>query len=154
MLKAIRCKFLLPVLFIFALLTAGIVSGHQGHSLQSLGSTTNSAQDPLIEEMTALDSAFRDIVSAIALGNNEQVRKALESMHGAMEKTHVGIHAGTVTLRKNASRIKEFIERDQAFHEKLEALDRAARHENEREMLRITKQLLDGCVQCHQRFRP
>ena len=108
---------------------------------------------PLIEEMVALDSAFRNIVSAVALGETDKVHAALETMNGAMEKTHEGMHAGTVTLPKNASRSKEFMERDGKFHEKLDALDRAARRNNQREMLRITKQLLDGCVQCHQTFR-
>lgn len=117
------------------------------------GPTQASAANPLVEEMTTLDKAFRDIVSAVALSDTEKVHAALQSMHGAMEKTHEGMHAGTLTLPKNASRSKEFIERDKKFHEKLDALDRAARRDNQREMLRITKQLLDGCVQCHQTYR-
>jgi cytochrome c556 len=109
---------------------------------------------PLLEEMMALDRAYRDIVSAVALGNTDAVHKALETMDGAMEKTHEGLHSGTVTLRKNADRITEFKTMDIAFHAKLEALNRAAHHNNQKEMLRITKQLLEGCVQCHTRFRP
>ena len=105
------------------------------------------------KEMTALDAAFRDIVSAVALGDTEKVHRAIESLHGIMEKTREDMHAGTVTLPENAARIKEFTERDAKFHEKLDALDRATRRKNQREMLRITKQLLDGCVQCHQNFR-
>jgi len=73
-------------------------------------------------------------------------------MHSAMEKTHEGIHAGTVTVHKNAARIKEFVDMDKAFHEKLEALSRAAHRNNQKEMLRITKQLSMG-VQCQQTFR-
>jgi cytochrome c556 len=108
---------------------------------------------PLTEEMITLDTAFRDIVSAVALGDTAKVQAALQTVHGTMEKTHAGMVAGTVTLPKNASRTKEFIEKDRKFHERLEALERAAHRNNQREMMRITKQLLDGCVQCHQTFR-
>ena len=104
--------------------------------------------------MMTLDRAFRDIVSAVSLGDTDAVHKALEPMHGTMEKTHEGIHAGTVTVRKNADHLTEFKSMDLAFHAKLEALDRAAHHKNQKEMLRITKQLLDDCVQCHTKFRP
>jgi cytochrome c556 len=112
------------------------------------------ASNPLIEEMRTLDSAFRDIVSAVAIDDTVKVQAALQSVtDSSMEKTHEGMIAGTVILPKNMSRRKEFIERDKKFHEKLAALDRAARRNNQREMLRITKQLLDWCVQCHQRFK-
>jgi cytochrome c556 len=144
------------VYFFALLLLAGFPSllcyAHdEGHVVH--GSAEHPATNPLIEEMLTLDNAFRDIISAVALNDTAKVQAALQSMSGAMEKTHAGMHTGTVTLPKNASRSKEFIEKDKRFHEKLEALDRAARRDNQREMLRITKQLLDGCVQCHQTFR-
>ena len=109
--------------------------------------------NPLIEEMTTLDRVFRDVVSAVALGDNESVHKSLESMHGTMEKTHEGVRAGSVVTPKNASRVKEFEKMDREFHEKLESLAEAAHSNNQTKMVRITKQLLDGCVQCHKMFR-
>jgi len=147
------------VLFISAFLFIAAIPGpsfseQAGHQHASPApSTPASGSNPLIEEMVQLDSVYKDIVSAVALGDNSRVHKALESMHGAMEKTHEGVHAGTVTIPKNAARIKEFVSMDTKFHEKLEALSRAAHRNNQKEMLRITKQLLDGCVQCHQTFR-
>jgi cytochrome c556 len=93
------------------------------------------------------------VVSAVALDDVAKVQLAVAHIHGTMEKTQQGVKAGTVTLKKNAARIKEFVRMDKAFHEKLTALDRAAHHKNKKELLRITKQLLDGCVQCHQTFR-
>ncbi len=112
-----------------------------------------SAPNPLIEEMLTLDKAFRDIVSAVALGDAARTRTAIASMHGTMEKTHEGVHAGTVVLPKNKERLPEFIKRDHKFHEMLEALDGAAARNHPQEMLRIPKLLLDGCVQCHRMFR-
>jgi hypothetical protein len=125
-------------------------------------SPASSAQDdhprqkgpnPLIEEMITLDRVFRDVVSAVALRDNEGVHKALESMHGTMEKTHEGVHTGSVVIPKNATRVKEFVPMDREFHEKLESLAKAAHHNDQKNMLRLTKQLLNGCVQCHEMFR-
>ncbi len=119
----------------------------------SPASSPPSSAGPLLEEMQTLDKAFRNIVSAVAVGDSANVRAAVASMHGAMEKTHEGIHSGAVVLPRNAGRIKEFVRKDRKFHEKLEALDRAAGLNHQQEMLRITKLLLDGCVQCHSTFR-
>ena len=121
-------------------------SGHDDH-LQKKGA------NPLLEEMTTLDKVFRDVVSAVALRDNEKVQKALEPMHGTMEKSHEGVHAGSVIIPKNAQRVEDFEKMDRQFHEKLESLAGAARRNNQREVLRITKQLLDGCVRCHETFR-
>ncbi len=143
-------------LFSLILFLSGIptlaFSQHPAHSQQI--AAVQPGANPLIEEMTLLDGAYRDIVSAVSLGNAEAVHTALESMHGTMEKTHAGLNAGDVALRKNAKRVVEFKKLDREFHAKLEALDRAARRNNQKEMLRIAKLLLEGCVQCHTKFRP
>ncbi len=108
---------------------------------------------PLVEEMVKLDGVFREVVSAVALGEGARVRTALETMHGTMEKTHEGVHKGTVHLRKNADHLDEFIKRDKAFHAGLEALARAAQKNDQHAMLSLTKELLDRCVGCHRDFR-
>ena len=145
------------VLFAAFLLLGGgpslIYAGQDNNAIHSKSTQTSTAPNPLIEEMLTLDSVFRNVVSAVALTDAEKVQKAMAPLHGAMEKTHEGIHAGIVTLPKNAARIAEFVERDRKFHEMLEALDRAAGHNHQQEMLRVTKQLLNGCVQCHRTFR-
>jgi hypothetical protein len=116
-------------------------------------SSHQSGANPLIAEMMTLDTVYRDVVSAVALGDGPRVHRALESMHGTMEKTHEGVHSGTVTIPRNAARIEDFMKMDKKFHEKLDSLARAALRNNQKEMLRTTKLLLDGCVQCHQLFR-
>ncbi len=107
----------------------------------------------LIEEMRTLDTVFRDVVSAVALGDTGGVHKALEPMHGTMEKTHEGMREGSVVIPKNANRIKEFTTMDREFHEKLESLDKAALRNDQKNMLLLTKELLNRCVQCHKMFR-
>jgi hypothetical protein len=109
--------------------------------------------NPLIEEMVALDAVFRDVVSAVAMSDGHRVHEALETMHGTMEKTHAGVKHGTVTLKKNADRLNEFVEQDKQFHGKLEDLAKAAHKNDGSAMVSLTKDLLDRCVKCHRDFR-
>ena len=109
--------------------------------------------NPLIEEMVALDSVFRDVVSGVAMSDGHRVHGALEKMHGTMEKTHEGVKHGSVTLKKNANRMSEFVEQDKQFHGKLEDLAKAAHKNDGSAMLSLTKDLLDRCVKCHRDFR-
>lgn len=117
-------------------------AGHAGHG-----------ENPLLDEMVKLDAVFRDVVSGVSLGNGARVHDALEAMHGTMEKTHEGVHHGTVVIPKNADRVKEFVALDKQFHQRLEALAHAAHKNDQNAMVKITKELLDGCVQCHRMFR-
>ena len=109
--------------------------------------------NPLIEEMLLLDKTFREVVSGVAVGDAERVSAALEAMHGAMEKTREGVRAGKVTIPKNAHRVREFLRLDRKFHGGLETLARAARADDRRRMLVLTKRLLDECVNCHRMFK-
>ncbi len=109
--------------------------------------------NPLVEEMVALDAVFRDVVSGVAMSDGHRVHGALEKMHGTMEKTHEGVKHGSVTLKKNAERLNDFVEQDKQFHRKLEDLGRAAHKNDGNAMLSLTKELLDRGVKCHRDFR-
>ncbi|MFO0753788.1 MAG: hypothetical protein U0411_10755 [Thermodesulfovibrionales bacterium] len=109
--------------------------------------------NPLLEEMILLDATFREVVSAVALGDGARVGKALHAMHGTMEKTHKGVREGSVVIHKNAGRMNEFVAMDKDFHNTLDALAESAHRNDGKKMLSLTKKLLDGCVQCHQTFR-
>lgn len=111
------------------------------------------ADNPLYAEMLFLDKAFRDIVSAVALGDTDTVVRSIESLHGVVEKTRAALAEGKVNLRKNPERIKEFDRLDKEFHKNLGVLSEAASRKNRPKMLSTTKRLLDGCIQCHQTFR-
>lgn len=126
---------------------------HEGHDQSRMHAASDTGVNPLVEEMVQLDEVFRAVVSGVALGEGERVHAALESMHGVMEKTHEGVHAGKVTTPKNPKKVKEFVKMDRDFHAKLETLAHAAQKDDQKKMLALTKQLLDGCVSCHQMFR-
>jgi cytochrome c556 len=141
---------LIVILFLFGGYPA---VAQENHTHRTGSGAQPTGTNPLIEEMVTLDGVFRDVVSAVVLGQGAQVHKALESMHGTMEKTHEGVHAGTVTLPRNNKRMPEFVKMDKQFHEKLEALALSGQRNDQKDMLSLTKQLLDRCVQCHQLFR-
>ncbi len=145
--SAIGVLFLM-IFMIFPLLSHG-EHEHGSHQEQGKGN----APSPLIEEMGKLDAVFRDVVSGVAMDDGRRVHEAIETMHGTMEKTHEGVHHGTVVLRKNAGRLNEFVALDKRFHEKLEQLDHAAQINDQKAMVVLTKELLDGCVSCHHDFR-
>ncbi|HBG46644.1 MAG TPA: hypothetical protein DDW94_06585 [Deltaproteobacteria bacterium] len=109
-------------------------------------------ESALIEEMRALDAAFREIVSGVAVNDRHRVLSAIELLHGTMEKTQEAMLHGAVKLKRNPSGIKEFERLDVAFHNDLASLARSAREGQK--MNAITKKLLDGCVNCHTSFKP
>jgi len=127
-------------------------AGEYKHGAQTQ-SKREQAGNPLIEEMVVLDAVFRDVVSGVAMGDGKRVHVALEKMHGTIEKTHEGVRHGTVTLKKNADRLKDFVEQDKQFHGKLEDLAKAAHKNDGNAMLFLTKDLLDRCVRCHRDYR-
>jgi cytochrome c556 len=145
--------FFLPVVFVFLLSMPAVLFGEGHHTHDAAAESSGHTGNPLREEMAQLDSVFREVVSGVALGEGARVRKALEEMHGAMEKTHEGVHHGSVTIPKNADRVQEFIGQDKQFHAKLETLAIAAQKNDQQAMLKLTKELLDACVKCHRTFR-
>lgn len=141
------------VLLVLISFSGTVISGEEGHGHPEGTEKKVRGSSPLVEEMEILDGVFRDVVSGVSLRDGMAVHKALESMHGTMEKTHEGVGEGTVMLHKNADRLEEFLQMDREFHHKLENLAHAAHENNQEEMLSLTKSLLDDCVRCHQGFR-
>lgn len=138
-------------------------SHHQGQEVAAPADTSTLAppkeaahgwtRNPLIEEMQQLDSSFKEIVSAVVVGDGARVHKAIEAMHGRMEKTQEAVHSGEVKIPKNPGRVKEFVALDREFHSNLEKLAHSAEAENRQKMLMYTKKLIDGCVRCHNTFK-
>jgi len=153
----IRVLIAIGAFFLLAPLTeAGARGGHhEGESAhdQSAASAQSSIGNPLIEEMFLLDTAFREVVSGVSLGDGQRVSHAIHSLHGTMERTHEGVHHGTVRIPKNADKVETFVRMDKDFHADLEKLAGAAKKSDQQAMLSLTKRLLDGCVNCHGMFR-
>jgi len=148
-----KSKLIVAVLAALSFMAFPMVpsAGHDMHS-HSHGEML-SGPNPLISEMLILDHAFQQVVSAVALGEGANVEKALEMMHGTMEKTHEGVHEGTVGIPQNAQWQEKFVEMDKEFHLNLERLAEAGSSNDQGKMLSLTKTLLEGCVNCHRDFR-
>lgn len=138
---------------LFLMVLPAYVSGQENPGQNTAAVPAGHSDNPLLEEMVKLDVVFREVVSGVSLGEGARVHQALEAMHGTMEKTHEGVHHGTVNVPKNAARVKEFVDLDKEFHAKLETLSQAAQQNDQLAMLKLTKELLDRCVQCHRTFR-
>jgi cytochrome c556 len=150
--RALKRVFLSVIILLLMVLSA-VVSGQEHPGQNPATAPAGHRDNPLVEEMEKLDAVFREVVSGVSLGDGARVHQALEAMHGTMEKTHEGLHHGTVKVPKNAARVMEFVDLDKKFHAKLEALSMAAHKNDQKAMLKLTKELLDGCVQCHLTFR-
>ncbi len=150
--RVIKIEFFLVVVISMMVLPT-LLSGQESPRQDAATAPAVHDENPLLEEMIKLDSVFREVVSGVSLGDGARVYNALEIMHGTMEKTHEGIHHGTVKVPKNAARMKEFMDLDTKFHARLESLSAAAHQNDQQAMLKLTKVLLDGCVQCHRTFR-
>lgn len=135
-------RILRNCIFMYLILIAVSVSAEDRH-----------ISNPLIEEMRSLDNSFREIVSAVTTAEGERIVRAIESLHGLREKTHQAIKSGIIRLPRNQHRLKEFLKLDMKFHTELDLLLKAARKNNQRRMLIMTKKLLDGCVNCHRVFK-
>lgn len=107
----------------------------------------------LVEEMHRLDASFREIVSAVAVGDGARVAQAIEEMHGAKEKTGEAMHAGEITLPKNPDKIGLFKKLDHEFHAGLKSLRNSAVKGNRAGMVSATQRLLGQCAGCHKVFR-
>ncbi len=139
---------------VLLLFSGHFVAASAGQSQRSTSTTKpQSAANPLVNEMITLDGVMREMVSAIAEANGARVVKAIDAIRGPMERTRQAIRAGNISLPKSGSRLDEFLRNYDAFHAQLEALARAGNQNNVEAMLVMTKQLLEGCVNCHRTYR-
>jgi cytochrome c556 len=150
--RAFKSGFSLVIVLSLMALSADVY-GQERQRQNAATAPAGQRDNPLVEEMEKLDAVFREVVSGVSLGDGSHVHQALEAMHGTMEKTHEGLHHGTVKVPKNAARVTEFVALDKKFHTKLESLSVAAHKNDQKAMLKLTKELLDDCVKCHLRFR-
>jgi hypothetical protein len=66
-------------------------SAEHSHHMAS-GNAASAGSSALIEEMKALDAVFREVVSAVALGDGHRVHLALEACTARWKKTQEALH--------------------------------------------------------------
>ena len=104
-------------------------------------------------EMRLLDKAFKNAIDGLLLNRPEIIEQPFHEVHKAKMNTEKAIKKGNIKLPKNSNKLKEFVELDEAFHEKLVGLLKASRKKDMNAVKTSIDEILDGCVQCHNKFR-
>lgn len=115
---------------------------------------TAPAADSLVKvEMRLLDKAFKNLIDSLILNNPKAIEEPFHEVHMAKANTEKALEKGEIKLPKNNDKMKEFVHMDEQFHGKLEALIEASRKGDMKAVQDVTHKLLNGCVQCHNKFR-
>jgi cytochrome c556 len=154
-----RAKLRAPLFGVIGCLLAFVTAGCRDHSAEhdSHGNEVASVDatgNPVQQEMRLLTAALAGAVRAIGAGDVRHIEHDLHRVHAAKEKTEAAIHEGKYRPPKNAERMDEFHQRDEAFHRELSLLVEASR---QNDVARASEQLgavLRGCPGCHSVFRP
>lgn len=125
----------------------------QPSALEPPPAATGTPQNPLQAEMRALTSVMQLAIVAIANDHLAIIPPALSQLHGAMEETQDGLRQGTFRLPHDADDVEGFLQADEAFHDELVVLLRAAREGDAAAAGRQMGVLLEGCTTCHARYR-
>lgn len=115
--------------------------------------TAPAADSPVKVEMRLLDKAFKNLIDSLILNKPEAIEEPFHEVHKAKVNTEKALEKGEIKLPKNSNKMKEFIHMDEQFHGKLEALIEASRKKDMKAIQDVTHKLLNGCVQCHNKFR-
>ena len=110
-------------------------------------------ENPLKTEMRLLDSAFKNLIDSLIFNNPKTIQEPFEEVHKAKKNTEAALEKGLIKLPKNNDKIKDFVKMDEEFHHNMEGLIEASGKGNMKKVQDITHRLLNGCVQCHNRFR-
>ncbi len=114
---------------------------------------TATADNPVKAEMRLLDKAFKNLIDSLILNKPDAIEEPFHEVHKAKANTEKALEKGEIKLPKNSNKMKEFIHMDEQFHGKLEALIEASRKKDMKAVQDVTHKLLNGCVQCHNKFR-
>jgi hypothetical protein len=111
------------------------------------------AANPLKEEMMLLDAAYKNLIDSLVLNNLSAIEGPVEEMLKAKEKTETALEKGEIKLPKNNDKIKTFKDMDEEFHLKLKNLIVLSKKGDKNGIQKLTHELLNGCIQCHDNFR-
>ena len=109
--------------------------------------------DAVKHEMRLLDAAYKNLLESILLDTPEAIEEPFHLVHRAKMATEKALHSGKVKLPKNGDKLGEFVELDEAFHDKLKKLLAAAGTKDRKGIKDSAHEILDACVQCHDKFR-
>lgn len=138
-----RLGFLWAV-FIAVMFYSGIAAGAEKQEAENL----------ILKEMAALDSAFKETIDALVMNQPERIGPAFEEARKAREEVEGAVKKGAkIALPKNQKLFSEFVRLDDRFHFELEKLLDAAKVKKTKIVKKQMHKLLDACINCHEVFR-
>lgn len=140
-------KFILSAFVSVALGSAAMVNAAEVKPVET------PANSPVKTEMKLLDAAFKNLINSLILNDPKAIEGPFHEVHMAKANTEKAIEKGELKLPKNGDKMKEFVRMDEEFHGKLVAVIMASRKGDMKGVKDATHQILDGCVQCHNKFR-
>ena len=104
----------------------------------------------LQQEMIGVETAMKQVYSAIIRGNHEVVQDKGQAIHDSF----ILEQELTAQDRKDlkAAVPKPFLKLDQTFHRQAEKLAEAGREKNTRKQKQLFDRMTNSCVSCHSRF--
>jgi hypothetical protein len=118
-------------------------------SLDELPDGVNAVQN----EMRALNPAMHVILTAIANDQLERIPPAVKKVHPTRQVTMEAIEKGLYQPPQNADDMAGFKKLDDTFHEGLKTLLKASKEDDLQGATTAYKQLVQGCTDCHTRYR-
>lgn len=111
---------------------------------------TPKLRDLLQQEMTGVETAMKDVYSAIIRGNHDVVHKKGQAIHDSFILDQKLTKQDRKDLKSAVP--KSFLKLDQRFHKQAEKLAEAGNEENTQKQKQLFDRMTDACVSCHTRF--
>lgn len=140
-------KYILSAVVSVALGSAAMVHAEEAKPVAT------PADSPVKAEMRLLNDAFKNLIDSLILNTPETIEEPFHEVHKAKANTEAALEKGEIKLPKNGDKMKQFVELDEQFHKNLELLIEASRKKDMKTVQETTHKLLNGCVQCHSKFR-
>ena len=104
-------------------------------------------------EMRALETAMHKTLTMIVNNDLTPIPDTLFAIHKFRDETEAAIKKGRYQPPRNAEGIDAFIAADDAFHNDLVRLVKAARARDLNAATKAYQVIVEGCTSCHSRFR-
>ncbi len=143
---------------LITLLATGLLFGCKNDAA-STSQPTSAPSSPPVEanpvksEMRVLHEATKGWVTAIANNNLAAIPEGIKEVHGAREITEKALKSGRYHPPKNSADIDQFEKQDAEFHGRLVELMNAAKARDLPGATRELGRVLEGCTDCHTKFR-
>lgn len=104
-------------------------------------------------EMRVLNEAYKNLIECLILKIPEGIEDPFREVKKARIFTEEALDKGQIYLPMENDKIMQFEEMYKQFYRKLDVLIEASRKKEMETLRELTPQLLNGCIQCHDRFR-